>query len=220
MDRREFVKGCVFGVGLIGEATRGAAGTPAEYPRVALADADGAALRASALRPHEAYCFFYPYVSTPCLLLDMEAPVPPAEPAPGDPRPGGVGPRASIVGYTAICSDQLSHPTARFSPIHYLAPGQRDVLVGDRDRLIVCCAHSSAFDPAAGGRVAQSPARLPLASVVLEWDEASDGLSATGIRGPESFERFFTAFDRERKLVAEPARVVPLSAYSRRVARC
>ena len=220
MDRREFVKGCVFGVGLICEARQVAAGTPAEYPRVALADADGAALRASALRPHEAYRFFYPYVSTPCLLLDMGALIMPVEAAAGDPRPGGVGPGRSIVAYTAICSHEWSHPAPEFSPIHYLAPGQRDVLVGDRDRLIVCCAHSSAFDPAAGGRVAQSPARLPLASVVLEWDEASDGLSATGIRGPESFERFFTAFDRERKLVAEPARVIPLSAYSRKVAKC
>ena len=220
MDRRAFVKGCVFGVGLICEARRVEAAPPAEYPRVALADAAGAPLRPSALAPHEAYCFFYPYASTPCLLHDMEAPVPPALPAPGDTRPGGVGPRASIVGYTAICSDQLSHPNAGFSPIHYLAPGQRDALVRDRDRLIVCCAHSSAFDPAAGGRVAQSPARLPLASIVLEWNAASDALFATAVRGPDSFERFFTAFDRERTLVAGPARVVPLSAYSRKVATC
>jgi len=218
--RREFVQGCIAGVGIMGVATRVSAGTAEGYPRVALADAGGAPLRPSVLVPHEAYCFFYPYVSTPCLLLDMGAPIMPAEPAPGDSRPGGVGPGGSIVAYTAICSHEWSHPGPEFSPIHYLAPGQRDVLVGDRDRLIVCCAHSSAFDPAAGGRVAQSPSRLPLASVVLEWNAASDALFATAVRGPDSFERFFTAFDRERTLVAGPARVVPLSAYSRKVATC
>ena len=68
--------------------------------------------------------------------------------------------------------------------------------------------------------MAQSPARLPLASIVLEWNAASDALFATAVRGPDSFERFFTAFDRERTLVAGPARVVPLSAYSRKVATC
>jgi hypothetical protein len=101
-----------------------------------------------------------------------------------------------------------------------VAPGERDVLVGDRDRLIVCCAHSSAFDPGTGGRVVQSPARLPLASVLLEWDEASDGLFAVGMQGPESFDRFFAAFERERRLVAGTVRVIPLAAYSRVVARC
>ncbi len=220
MDRREFVTGCVVGIGVLGAAGRAPAGAADAYPRVPLEDARGTPLGASALRPHDAYCFFYPYVSTPCLLLDMGAPVPPAEPAPGDRRPGGVGPRASIVAYTAICSHELSHPDAEFSPIHYLPPGRHDVLVGDRDRLIVCCAHSSAFDPAAGGRVAQSPARLPLASIVLEWNAEADALFATGVRGPERFEHFFAAFDRERTLAAEPARVTPLSAYSKVVARC
>lgn len=220
MDRREFVKGCVAGVAAIGAAGRAAAGGTDAYPRVALLDAEAAPLKTSALAPHEAYCFLYPYVSTPCLLLDLGAPVAAAEPAPGDRRPAGVGPRGSIVAYSAICSHQWSHPDPEFSPVHYLAPGKRDVLVGDRDRLIVCCAHSSAFDPAAGGRVAQSPAPLPLASVVLEWDEATDGLAAAGIHGPESFDRFFAAFERERRLVAGPARVMRLSEYSKVVARC
>jgi len=181
---------------------------------------DGTPLRASALPPHEAHCFFYPYTATPCLLLDVGTPVAPSEPAAGDPRPGGVGPGRSIVAYTGICSHEWSHPDPEFSPIHYVPPGGRAILVGDRDRLIVCCSHASAFDPAAGGRVVQSPARLPLASVVLEWDERSDALVAADFRGPDSFDRFFAAFDRERRLVAGAARVVPLRVYSRLVGRC
>lgn len=217
MERREFVKGCVAGAAALGAAGRAAAGRAERYPRVALAEAGGAPLRAAALAPHEAYVFFYPFVSTPCLLLDLGAEVPPAS---GDAWPGGVGPRRSVVAYTAVCPHEWSHPDRDFSPIHYVAPGERDVLVGDRDRLIVCCAHSSAFDPAAGGRVVQSPARLPLASVVLEWDEAMDGIHAAGLRGPESFERFFAAFDRERRVVTEAPRVLRLRDYSKAVARC
>lgn len=210
--------GGAVGLGLA-VATRGARAGEA-WPRTALADPTGAPLRAAALVAHRPYCFFYPYVSTPCLLLDMEAPVAAAEPAAGDARPAGVGPRRSIVAYSAICPHEWSHPEPEFSPIGYVAPGTSAVLTGGRDRLIVCCSHGSVFDPAAGGRVEQSPARLPLASVVLEWDRPSDGLVATGLAGPTSFDRFFTAFDRERRLAGEPARVLTLDAYSKVIGRC
>ena len=199
---------------------RTAEGAGASYPRAPLVDGAGRPLRASGLDPHAPYCFFYPYVSTPCLLLDLRAVVAPAEPAAGDRRPGGVGAARSIVAYTAICPHEWSHPNPAFSPILYAAPGEPAVLTGGRDRLIVCCTHGSVFDPAVGGRVEQSPARIPLASVVLEWDAASDGLAAVGVSGPTSFERFFTSFEGDQRLAAEPARVILLAAYSKVVGRC
>jgi Rieske Fe-S protein len=183
-------------------------------------DGAGRRLRASALEPHAPYCFFYPYVSTPCLLLDLGTAVAPAEPVAGDRRLGGVGAPKAIVAYTAICPHEWSHPDPAFSPIRYVAPGEPAVLTGGRDRLIVCCSHGSVFDPAVGGRVEQSPARTPLASVVLEWDATSDGLAAVGVSGPTSFERFFASFERDQRLVTEPARVIPLATYSKVVGRC
>lgn len=184
-----------------------------------LVDADGAPLRASSLPPHMPYCFLYPYVSTPCLLIDLGEATGPREVA-GDSRPGGTGPRRSIVAYTAICPHEWSHPEREFSPMYYVAPGERAVLAGGRDRLIVCCSHGSVFDPAAGGRVEQSPARLPLASILLEWDPATDELAAAGMSGPTSFEPFFSSFDRERRMVGGSVRAMPLHAYSRVVGRC
>ncbi len=220
LDRRAFVTGCAVGVGLPLAVRWTAEGAAPSYPRVPLVDGEGRPLRASVLTPHAPYCFFYPHVSTPCLLLALGTDVSPAEPAAGDRRPGGVGATKSIVAYTAICPHEWSHPDATFSPIRYVAPGEPAVLTAGRDRLIVCCSHGSVFDPAVGGRVEQSPARMPLASVILEWDAASDGLAAVGVSGPTSFERFFTAFDRDPRLVAEAARVIPLAAYSKVVGRC
>jgi Rieske Fe-S protein len=150
----------------------------------------------------------------------MEGAVVATEPVPGDLRPGGVGPAGSIVAYTAICPHEWNHPEPEFSPIRYVAPGDRAVLAGEQDRLIVCCSHGSVFDPATGGRVAQSPARAPLASIVLDWDEASDRLFATGISGPVSFEPFFAAFKRDRRAVSTAARVMRLDRYSKVVGRC
>lgn len=177
-------------------------------------------LSAAGLVAHVLYCFFYPYVSTPCFLVNLDAPIEPTEPAAGDARPGGVGPACSVVAYTAICPHEWSHPDVEFSPLQYVAPGDRAVLAGDRDRLIVCCSHGSTFDPAAGGKVAQSPARLPLASILLEWDRTTDQLSAVGVRGPTSFEPFFKSFAGNRSLVEGPIRAIRLTRFSKVVGRC
>jgi arsenite oxidase small subunit len=224
VNRRGFVTGCIVATCVPGTVHPGRphagpqeAGPP--YPRAMLVDERGSPLLASRLAPHTPYCFMYPYVSTPCLLIDLAEVIAPREVA-GDPRPGGVGPGRSIVAYTAICPHEWSHPEPEFSPVYYVAPGQRAVLAGGRDRLIVCCSHGSVFDPAAGGAVEQSPARVPLASILLEWDAASGGLIATGVSGPVSFEQFFASFDRDGRLVSGPVRVVALQAYSKAVGRC
>lgn len=85
-------------------------------------------------------------------------------------------------------------------------------MIGGRDRLIVCCAHGSAFDPAAGGRVEQVPAEVPLAAVALAWDPGTDRLFAEGVVGPDGFERFFGSFrGKSRALGGGPGAGRPIA---------
>lgn len=232
MERRAFLKACgltasVLWLEALTRSQAQASGFYRAYHRAVLSGPDGLPLQASRLTPNENYLFFYPYVSTPCFLLDLGVPLPggevPVRGADGERYawPGGVGAGRSVVAFTAICPHAWVHPQREFSPIAYHAPGQRSIVASGRDRLIVCCAHGSAFDPAAGGRVEQGPAELPLAFVGLEWDSGKDQLAARGILGPDSFDRFFQAFsDRSREEVRGATTVRPLNGYSETVARC
>jgi hypothetical protein len=78
--------------------------------------------------------------------------------------------------------------------IHYF-PADQPATVAGRRGIITCCVHRSAFDP--GGVVPlHPPAELPLAAILLEWDEATDGLHAVGVTGRPVFEEFFKDFPR------------------------
>ncbi len=227
MNRRSFLKICA---SLAGAATArpldpawGSAPFHRAYNRVLLTVSD-APLRLSHLAAHENYIFHYPFASTPCFLLNLGDRVAEAAvPAPGKGTyvwRGGVGPAKSIVAFTAICPHQLFIPDQEVTFILYHGPGQGSPLVG-RDRVIKCCLHGSAFDPAAGGRLLQGPAELPLAAVELEWEPGTDRLFATAILGEDSFARFFSSFPRKRRdPVAGRAPVTPLDQFSRTVLRC
>jgi len=230
MGRRRFAGICLAGAvaGLPKAAHVGAdapSGSFTRYPRVRLTTPTGEPLRAGGLDPEEEYLFFYPFVSTPCLLLDLGRPVAPVEVVARERGAyawgGGAGPGRSVVAFTAICPHQRSHPERAFSPIGYHRTGEKAAVVGGRDRMIVCCAHGSAFDPAAGGRVEQAPAELPLAAVPLHWDREHDRFFAEGIFGPDSFDQFFREFrGRSRALVEGSSAVMRLRDYSAAVARC
>ena len=231
MDRRRFAR-----LGLCGMAgavlrARAARGeTPAStslerYGRVLLTGATAEPLRAAALDPEEEYLFFYPFASTPCLLLNLGRPVAgtavPVREGAAYGWAGGVGPWRSIVAFTAICPHQFAHPEKAFSPIGYHRTGQPATVAGGREALIVCCAHGSAFAPDAGGRLEQGPAEVPLATVVLAWEAAEDRLFAEGVLGPDSFEQFFRNFrGRSRDHIRGEAPVMRLHEYSTTVARC
>ncbi len=231
VDRRAFTR-----LGLCGAATALAMARPdraqgrspgvfTRYSRVLLTRADGGPIRAGDLDEEEEYLFFYPFVSTPCLLLDLGRPLPgvqvPLRGSPGYAWEGGVGPKRSVVAFTAICPHEWSHPEKRFSPIGYHRTGERAAVTGGRDRLIVCCAHGSAFDPAAGGWVEQAPAEIPLAAVALSWDRERDRFVAEGMLGPDSFERFFGGFRGKSRTPTEGRTLVMrLRDYSAVVARC
>jgi Rieske Fe-S protein len=183
-------------------------------------------LRAATLDPEEEYVFVYPFASTPCLLLDLGRPLPPVEVPLGGRNggyawAGGVGPRQSLVAFTAICPHQLAHPEKALSAVAYHRAGQKATMVGGRDRLIVCCLHFSAFDPAAGGRLEQGPAEVPLAGITLEWDGGRDELYASGVLGVSSFERFFREVrGKSRAAVEGETAVMRLRDHSAVVARC
>lgn len=230
MRRRGFLAGCgaasgVAALGALTLATRGKEVRAQAGPRVRVVWEPGAPVRANDLAPQQSYVFLYPYQGTPCFLLDLGRPVP-GLPVPldggalGYTWSGGVGPGRSVVAFSAICSHLYTHPTAEVAMIHYYAPGS-PATVAQRAGVISCCAHGSTFDPARGAVPLQPPAEIPLAAVVLEWEEAADALYATGVAGRPVFAEFFRSFPRSgRGEIGDTTRLWKLERYSRAVLAC
>ncbi|WP_405234463.1 twin-arginine translocation signal domain-containing protein [Lentisalinibacter salinarum] len=235
LDRRQFIKVCA-GAGVAVAANPGLMARPAGELRpgesVRLVDSEGRALRAADLAVGESYVFHYPYVTTPCFLIDLgERAEAGAELETADGRAyrwsGGVGPRGSIVAFSAICAHRMSYPTRAVSFIDYRhqpVSGGGDSPWG-RGQVIYCCSEGSVYDPQNGARVLAGPASQPLAAVRLEYDGGDDALYATGMYGGDMLERFFATFgfqialahgsDDIRRPVAEVTTVWPMSEYSR-----
>lgn len=194
------------------------------YPRALLTDAAGMALRTATLAVERNYIFHYPYFTTPCFLLDLGQ----AAPAPmGGPWPGGVGPKRSLVAYSAICSHKLTYPTRDISFISYrsaASPQNRHA------RVIHCCSEHSQYDPAQGAKVLAGPAPHPLAAILLEHDANRDALYAVGTLGWEMFDAFFDKFSFRlamengaqsvRKPAGSEVRVTELDNFCRQQVRC
>lgn len=232
MKRREFVTGCGVLAGIAAlegrwSATRAAAGQLRVQPgpRVQLAMEGKTPLKASQLVPHKSYVFLYPFESTPCFVLDLGQAVPGAQVPLGRAGVsyawvGGVGKKRSLVAYSAICPHTYTHPTPESAMIHYFGPAQPSALAG-RGSVITCCAHGSAFDPERGAVPLQPPAEIPLAAVVLEWEEPTDALYARGIVGQPAFEEFFKSFPtKTRREVEGVTPVWELERYSSVVVLC
>lgn len=235
LDRRQFIKVCA-GAGIAVAANPGLMARPAGEVRagapVRLVDSGGATLRPAELRVGESYVFHYPYVTTPCFLIDLGKP---ADPGPeletADGRPyrwsGGVGPERSIVAFSAICAHRMSYPTRAVTFIDY----RHEPLPGAgsspraRGQVIYCCSEGSVYDPRDGGRVLAGPAPQPLAAVRLEYSEDEDALRATGMYGGDMLDRFFSKFgfqialahgnDDIRRAVTGVTTVWPINEYSR-----
>ncbi len=236
MDRRCFVKACTVGAGLIagGGAGLAVAGDTSAHrrQRVRLVGADGTPLRAAQLAAGAQYVFHYPFAATPCFLLDLGRPLAGRNGlATEDGRrydwPGGVGPRRSIVAYSAICAHMMAHPTRVVSYISYRTPRSED---DPETGVISCCAENSVYDPAAGAQVLSGPAPQPLAAIVLDYDAGRDELHATGTLGGDMFQRFFTEFAvrlslenpsrDERGPLPDDVRALPLETFSANVVLC
>jgi arsenite oxidase small subunit len=217
-ERREFLVAC--SATLLASiasspilAAQGAKPVVKRYQNAILSDEHGRALRASTIKPQTNYIFHYPFVATPCLLLDLGRDV------------GGVGKKRSIVAFSAICSHKLAYPAKEVSFIRF----QANASTHSEAERIHCCADHSVYDPAAGAAVVKGPAPTALAAIALEYDAKRDELRAIGTAGEEQFEAFFAKYDfklsmeygnRARSQVGANTRLQELTQYCRNVAQC
>jgi len=207
MKRRGFVKLCATAVASITASPELLARGNQQYHRygrVALIDAyTKDPVRAASLEVGETYLFHYPFVSTPCFLIDLGRPVKPnnrLQTRDGKQYSweGGAGPKSSVVAFSAICAHKMSHPAPSVSFINYRHGetrfrNSRDE-IEQRSGVIYCCSEDSVYDPAHGGRVLGGPAPQPLAAIELEYDAADDTFYATATLGGEMFDRYFRRF--------------------------
>ena len=231
MERREFIKFCAASAAVTGTSAVAADARPRFYQRVKLVDEHGAALHAGTVPPNRNLIFHYPYAATPCFLLNLGRPAKAsAHLKTVDERSyewtGGVGPRHSLVAYSAICAHKLTYPTREISFISYRAEKSA------RNRfaaVIHCCSEHSQYDPAEGARVVAGPAPQPLAAILLEHDAASDELYALGTLGGELFNEFFAKYefrlatehgDQAHAAVSGACVVQELEHYCRQQVKC
>ena len=197
MQRRDFIKFCAVSAAATGTPGLAADATPNLYGRARLVSASGAPLKAGAVPAERNLIFHYPFATTPCFLLNLGRPAKaPARLVTADRRgyewQGGVGPKRSIVAYSAICAHQLAYPTKEITFISYRTEKSPRNRLGN---VIHCCAEHSQYDPAEGARVLAGPAPQPLAAILLEHDPKSDELTAVGTLGGEMFNQFFAKYE-------------------------
>ena len=207
MKRRGFVKMCASAVASITASPELMAGDHQQYNRygrVALIDSySREPVRAATLDVGETYLFHYPFVSTPCFLVDLGRSVTSKsnlETREGERYrwQGGVGANSSVVAFSAICAHKMSHPAPSVSFINYRHGETRfrnsQDEIEERSGVIYCCSEQSVYDPARGGQVLGGPAPQPLAAIELEYDAEQDSFYATATIGGEMFDRYFSNF--------------------------
>ncbi len=240
LSRRRFVRLCAAATALIGANPALLAqqnGPRRHYQRVKLVDERDRPVTAASLRVGESYLFHYPYVVTPCFLLNLGRATRRAALRTEDGQPyqwdGGIGPRRAIVAFSAICAHKLSHPAREVSFINYRHQAATFQNAEDKPtqqaQVIYCCSEKSVYDPLNGARVLGGPAKQPLTTIVLE--QGRDGaLYASGTVGGELYDEFFERFSSRlalefrtsdiRRLVTGTAPVVPLAQYCRTQILC
>ena len=231
--RRGFVRLCTAAVTLLTANPSLLAKTDLRlrrYERVRLVDDLGHPLSHAQLKEGENYIFHYPYLATPCFLINLGKPAHAATLRTEDGKEyhwsGGVGPRRSIVAFAAICAHRMTHPAKQVSFINYrhktatFLTSQSET--AERGHVIYCCSEKSVYDAMDGARVLGGPAKQPLTAIVLEQDKRGY-LYAIGTLGGELYDKFFATFSSRlslefrtsdiRRPVKNDATVVPLSAY-------
>ncbi len=229
--RRDILKGFAIGASGIAlgkssdllEAVASESSIRNEYNRVLLTTENKEPFKSSDIKKNENYIFFYPYHNTPALLLNLNEAIEPLEIELESGRlythPGGVGANKSIVSYAAICTHEFIRPNQNETLIKYYPPGEMSALYGG-DNVICCCAHGSAYNPSAGGKVMQIPAEHPLTAVELEWDSNSDLLYAKALIGRNPpFKEIFKE-DGDGRLIEGETIVKRLSDYTKKIVKC
>jgi arsenite oxidase small subunit len=212
VNRRSFVKLCASAVAMITSSPHLLArpnSTVRSYQRVKLVDTFDRPIKAANLKEGESYLFHYPYISTPCFLLNLGEPtaqetVLQTKDGASYIWSGGVGPQRSIVAFSAICAHKMTHPARSVSFINY-RPKRVSFLdtrknITERDHVIYCCSEKSVYDPTRGAQVLGGPAPQPLATILLAYNERDGSLEAIGTDGGDMFEKFLSTFDFRLKL--------------------
>lgn len=207
MKRRGFVKLCASALAGISASPELMAEGMREvhvYERVKLVDVNThEPVTASSLEVGETYLFQYPYVTTPCFLINLGQSLTLRKTMvtrDGKPYrwPGGVGPNRSVVAFSAICAHRMSHPAPSVSFINYRHGTTSYLNLDDKvvedSNVIYCCSEKSVYDPARGGQVLGGPAPQPLAAIALDYVEAEDQFYAMATIGGEMFDRYFETF--------------------------
>lgn len=226
-NRRGFIKLCMgaFTVGGLGKALANGKSVK-EYNRVALTDSKLAPVLQQGLQTQRAYVFHYPYVSTPCFLIDLDEPVIAdisLTTENGEPYTwgGGVGPKKSIVAFSAICAHKMTHPAKSVSFINFRSEAinyqDKENKQKKGENLIYCCSERSVYDVKEGARVLGGPAPQPLTAIVLEYDRTSGHLYAVGTSGGEMYEKFFREFTPRLQLEYLITKVDTLAAETTEV---
>lgn len=207
---------------------------PRSHGRVLLVDELGKPLKAASLRAQTNYVFHYPFEATPVFLLDLGKAATATQLVTREKLsyqwPGGVGPRRSLVAFSAICAHKLVYPTKDLSFISFRKGAAVNPQTPSQGSdLIHCCADHSQYDPARGAQVLGGPAEQPLCAVLLEHDVKSDQLTATGTLGGELFDDFFKKYEMKLSLevgpnakqtVAARSTVRELDRFCRNPVRC
>lgn len=238
MDRRDFVESCAIGAGALAATLAtgawAAQAKPRSYGRVLLTDDTGRPIKASSLKAQVNYVFHYPFEATPVFLLDLGKAAQPVKLTTRDKQsydwPGGVGPKRSLVAFSAICAHKLVYPTKELSFISFRKGGVSNPQTPSKGNdLIHCCADHSQYDPARGAQVLAGPAEQPLCAILLEHDPKTDQLTATGTLGGELFDDFFRKYEMKlsmemgsgvRRTVADRSMVRELDQFCRNPVRC
>lgn len=209
--RRDFVKSCVgvMALGLHRRARSGELDEQKSYPRSRLVDQHNKIISASGLKPGESYLFHYPFVATPCFLINLGRTVQPGKPLETESGetyqwPGGVGPDGAIVAFSAICAHKMTHPAKSVSFINYrpetVTYTNSNHNTAEGRHLIYCCSENSVYDARDGARVLGGPASQPLTAIGLQYDGSTDSLHATGTFGGEMYKQFFATFMNRLRL--------------------
>ena len=209
------------------------------YRPATLVNAEGKPITVGDLKTGETYVFFYPYVTTPCFLMNLgkqTASDVTLQTEDGEVYAweGGVGPERSVVAFSAICAHKMSHPSRSVSFINYR---HRDVNFIDsskqparRSQVVYCCSEGSVYDPVAGAKVLGGPAPQPLAAIRLDYDHDSGGLKASGTQGGDMFNKFLSTFEFRLalefqitdvgQLIADSTAVTPMAEFCKTQIKC
>lgn len=126
----------------------------------------------SDLTQSKSVTFNYPLEETPNILVKL-----------GQKAEGGVGPDGDIVAFSQICQ----HLGCVYA---YLEPGASpscDASYKASGPVGYCCCHGSVFDLVNGAKVIAGPSPRPEPQVILDFDDSTGDIYATGMKPPTIF---------------------------------